>query len=47
MQWELVGVTENVCVSRKRLLSPLLRAANVLMVRDAPLTGTSQARFHV
>lgn len=46
MQWELVGVTGNVCVFPRSASSLLLRATNVRMVKDAVLTGISQARFH-
>lgn len=34
------------CVFSGSTSSPLLRATNVLTVKDAPLTGISQARFH-
>lgn len=45
IQWELVSVTASVFSGSAS--SPLLRATNVLMVKDALLTGISQARFHV
>lgn len=47
IQWELVSVTANVCVFYGSASSPLLRATNVPMVKDAPLTGISQAHFRV
>lgn len=51
MQWELVGVIVYVCVCvcslvlSGSLLS--LLSALVLTVKDVPLTGISQAGFHV
>lgn len=47
IQWELVSVTANVCVFYGSASSPLLRATKVPMVKDAPLTGISQAHFRV
>lgn len=41
------GGCHSECVFSGSTSSLLLTAANVLMVKDAPLTGISQARFHV
>lgn len=54
LQWPTlahpVGTGEchkRMCVFSGSASSPLLRATNVQMVKDAPLTGISQARFRV